>query len=282
MLFLEPQHSPYDLHFRVFGIPIRVHPLFWLLSALLGWSLVQRGGLPMLLLWIACVFISVLFHELGHVWMGQVFGTRGHIVLYSFGGLAIGSNNLAHWWQRVAVSFAGPLAGFVLFALVLLSLLLIAPTYFLIYCESMLQTLHIQIDLMSYVQPTDLRLPPLVSRAALFLLEINLFWGLLNLLPIFPLDGGQISRDVFSYLFPGRGLRLSLGISFLAAAILTIHFILRMNGRRLLPFLDFGGTYAALMFGLLAVQSFLQLQQQRSHDSDSKDPWQEEGRPWER
>ena len=33
----EPQPSPYDLHFRLFGTPVRVHPFFWLFSAILGW-----------------------------------------------------------------------------------------------------------------------------------------------------------------------------------------------------------------------------------------------------
>jgi len=34
MLLLEPGHTPYDLHFRVFGIPVRVHPMFWLVGAI--------------------------------------------------------------------------------------------------------------------------------------------------------------------------------------------------------------------------------------------------------
>ena len=29
------------------------------------------------------------------------------------------------------------------------------------------------------------------------LLFVNIFWGLVNLLPVFPLDGGQISRELF-------------------------------------------------------------------------------------
>ena len=70
--------------------------------------------MPYLVLWIICVFVSILIHEMGHVLMGRLFGAEGHIVLYSFGGLAIGSKRLADRWQRIAVSFAGPLAQFIL------------------------------------------------------------------------------------------------------------------------------------------------------------------------
>ena len=38
MILLEPGHTPYDLHFRVFGIPVRVHPMFWLVAAIMGLS----------------------------------------------------------------------------------------------------------------------------------------------------------------------------------------------------------------------------------------------------
>ena len=87
-MFTDPSPSPYDLHFRVFGIPVRIHPSFWILSAVFGWGTLQ-AGFGFLLLWILCFFISILVHELGHILMGMIFGRRGHIVLYGFGGLAI-------------------------------------------------------------------------------------------------------------------------------------------------------------------------------------------------
>ena len=36
MLLGEPAPSPADLHFRLFGIPVRVSPWFWVVSLLLG------------------------------------------------------------------------------------------------------------------------------------------------------------------------------------------------------------------------------------------------------
>jgi Zn-dependent protease len=102
---------------------------------------------------------------------------------------------------------------------------------------------------------------------------------LINLLPIYPLDGGQISRDLLTRLNPQGGLRMSLGISLLVAGFIAINSVLASNGRPLLSFLP-SGMFISLMFGLLAVQSFLQLQQQRIYDPN--DPWLGEGRPWER
>ena len=64
MLFTEPNRTPYDLRFNLFGIPVRVHPLFWLVAAILG-----AGSDPdpiELLLWIGTVFVSILIHEMGH------------------------------------------------------------------------------------------------------------------------------------------------------------------------------------------------------------------------
>src|SRR5262245_1781127 len=77
--------TPFDLRFAVFGIPVRVHPFFWLFSALLGWDARDPNRM---FLWIACVFVSILVHELGHALTALWFGWPPEIVLYSFGGYA--------------------------------------------------------------------------------------------------------------------------------------------------------------------------------------------------
>ena len=42
----EPQPTPMDLHWRMFGIDVRVHPFFWLFSALLGGHSARSGRPP--------------------------------------------------------------------------------------------------------------------------------------------------------------------------------------------------------------------------------------------
>jgi len=59
------------------GTNVRVHPSFWIVSALLGWSWFTDEGFPYLLLWILCVFVSLLVHEFGHILMARCFGSQG-------------------------------------------------------------------------------------------------------------------------------------------------------------------------------------------------------------
>ena len=79
MFLIEPQPTAYDLQFRVAGIPVRVHPLFWLMTLILG---AQGKPGPELLIWVAVVFVSVLAHELGHACLHRYFGQPARIVLY--------------------------------------------------------------------------------------------------------------------------------------------------------------------------------------------------------
>ncbi len=288
-MLLEPQETPYALRFRLFGIPVRVHPMFWLFTVILGWNGI-KFGFEFVLLWVACVFVSILIHEFGHVFMGMAFGTRSYVVLYSFGGLAVGSNRLHHWWQRVLVSLAGPLAGFAFMAVVIFGTYLAAPQQF----EAYILTLRLifgvldpqSLNQIQYEQLYQILMHRKIQDALfLDLFFINLFWGLMNLLPIWPLDGGQVSRDVLSRVSRDNGLKLSLGVSFIVAALLAINAVVGMNNkdRGLIPYIPAGGIFVAMMFGLLAVQSFMLLQQVSSPSHyDPHDPWGGQGRPWER
>jgi len=238
----------------MFGTSIRVHPMFWVFSAILGWQWLELG-VEYVLLWIVCTFVSILVHEFGHVFAGRCLGRQdSYIILYSFGGLAANSTNLPRRWQRIIVCLAGPAAGLLLYGLVLL-------------------VSHYALPRMS---------PALISPMLLFafiMLEwMNLAWSLLNLIPIWPLDGGQVSREVLGSLFRGRGIELSLGLSFVLAGLLAIHSILAANGKPLVPWLPIAGSFSAILFGLLAVESFQLLQQARSNQRH----WQDDDTPWER
>src|SRR5262249_7617147 len=121
------------------------------------------------------------------------------------------------------------------------------------------------------------RLPTLAHDAVDALFIVNLGWGLLNLLPIWPLDGGQISRDFLDWLMPSRGIRASLGISFTLAGLIAINSLMAGFGRTVLPFLPFGGTYMAIMFALLALGSYQQLQMESTIE---RRPWEREHDSW--
>jgi Zn-dependent protease len=251
-MLVADQPTPYDWNFRLFGVAVRVSPWFWLVSAFLGWDFV-KDGLHFLLLWMACVFVSILWHELGHVWMGNLFGTRGHIVLSSFCGLAIGASALDNRWQRIAVSAAGP--G--------IQLLLAAVLY--------------AGWRGGWLIPDD---AGLAWRVVIWsLLWINLVWPILNLFPIHPLDGGQIARELFTWAAPENGLRWSLVLSMVAAGLVAVACAYL-----------FERSYTLILFLLLGLNNWVELQQviQRGGrwgggwDDEPRQPWEQDPDFWKR
>lgn len=234
-MLIEPNETAYDLRWRMFGTPVRVHPMFWLMALILGYNGTIREGVGFVAAWVVCVFVSVLLHEFGHVWMGRLFGSPGHIVLYSFGGLAISSNQLSRRWQRIFVLLAGPGIQLVFWGVLVL----------------------LRGSILSAIAPER-------RNAADFILDmllgINLLWPILNLLPIWPLDGGQVTREVCQTIMPQRGAAFSLGISMLVSGLLAAHMFMASRGRPLLPYVPGFGMFTALFFALLCVNSFSAMQ----------------------
>lgn len=150
------------LRFRLGSFPVSVYPSFLLAAALLGYALI--GAWQALLLWIVVVFVSVLVHELGHAIVALAFGGRPEIHLEGFGGVTFPRlPQRISAWKQILLSVAGPLAGLALglaaFAL-------------------------------------DRALPPEPGSPSALVLDLvettSIYWALLNLLPVVPLDGGHV------------------------------------------------------------------------------------------
>jgi stage IV sporulation protein FB len=278
--------TQYDLNFRVGDIPVRVHPYFWLSTVLLGLGSTDRSVKEIvihLLAWMAVVFISVLVHELGHVLMGRYFGCRGHIILTGFCGLAVGSSNQSRRWQRIAVYLAGPGAGFLLAGLVLGTCWIYNPGYML---YELRQVFHVEGFVPDLVRPSEI-----VQFIVLNMLWFNIFWGLVNLLPIWPLDGGQVSREICESYRPRRGLLISAQISlFTAMGFAALALIEMVTKKPLIPYIPFGGgLFPVIFFGLLAYNSWqlLQFVKRAGPDWDEREkeplePWQQDADWWKR
>jgi Zn-dependent protease len=157
-------------NFRLFGIPVTVEPVFWLLVVFLG---AHREKIDLVAIWVAVCFVSILAHELGHALAVRRLGISPSIRLHSMGGLTTWPRTRSVTpGQYIFVSFAGPLAGFLLAGAVW------AAT------------------------PWFDAVPDLRARVAwLDLLWVNVAWGCLNLLPILPLDGGNIMMTAASLWF---------------------------------------------------------------------------------
>jgi len=196
-MLAEPQDTGADWRFSLAGIRVRVSVFFWLAAVLLGWNAAQswagndqRALLQFLGLWVGAVFVSILVHEFGHALAYRAFGQGAHVILYHFGGLAIpeawGRRSHLRPFQRVLVSAAGPAAQLVLATLIVVALKAagrIVPFPITALGERL------------GLYDGDRFGSPLAAAAFSFLLSINVFWPLLNLVPVPPLDGGQIVRD---------------------------------------------------------------------------------------
>jgi Zn-dependent protease len=216
---LAVSQTPYDLRFRFLDIPVRVHPLFWLVAAMLGW---RDNDMPTVVIWVACVFVSILVHEYGHGLMAKMFGCSPSITLWMGGGLCYSEMDRQTPRQRLAVVLSGPGAGFVLCGIVMLiasALFGLTPREHL----SMLQGLFgLPVDPDTFGEA----LPKFRSDTSRLiyeiLVQINVFWGLVNLLPVWPLDGGRVSEILLSYVNTHEGARWGHILSLLVAGLLAL------------------------------------------------------------
>src|SRR5215470_3715456 len=97
---------------RILGIPIKVEVSFWLTVAFLG--LVRMSEPVTVVEWALVVFVSVLFHEMGHALVGRAFGLTPSVQLYALGGLTSWTEaRRLSPVKSIAISLAGPGAGFI-------------------------------------------------------------------------------------------------------------------------------------------------------------------------
>jgi stage IV sporulation protein FB len=242
-----PDHTPYDLRFRLGPYPVRIHPLFWLMAAVVGWS-TRFWGNAALLLWVGCVLVSVLVHELGHAVAARATGRRPAIVLWLMGGLCVYDTAYERPWQRFWVLVWGPGAGFVLAALA-----------YAVGHAAYGMTAGDQLFLLfgwSFGRPGPGLLQLFFGHPSPrllivhFLIEINVLWGLLNLLPIYPLDGGQITGVLTTMLNPRKGMRWTHIISAVTAGALAVWALTRENYFRFFFMGSFAGYNVRLLLDL--------------------------------
>jgi stage IV sporulation protein FB len=247
VLLSEPPRSQGDLNFSLFGIPVRVHPFFWITSIVLGPMNSREPDVVLrVAFWVVAVFFAILVHELGHALAMRAFGFRPWIVLYAMGGLASygSADGRARHLTRprqIFIHFAGPLAGFLLAAAIVVGMIVLGYGDNLRFAGPM------------KILPVALHMErQRVEMFINYLFFICTFWGLINLLPILPLDGGQIARDVLTAISPRRGYRFALMVSmFCAASLAAIGGVVLQD------------VFIALFFGYLAYSSYVMLQSDR-------------------
>jgi Zn-dependent protease/CBS domain-containing protein len=170
---------------RLFGIEIRIHwtfafLLFFLFSAETA-TQDATAALRVLGL-VGILFGSVVLHELGHALVARGSGIPAKgIVLLPIGGITILDEanvipDPVNGWKRdIRIAVAGPLANLFIAGLSALVLLAAMPGI-------------------------SLTAKPLLHSSALLrsIVWANLYLGLFNLLPAYPMDGGRVLRAIFS------------------------------------------------------------------------------------
>lgn len=209
------------VRFQLFGIPITILPWFWVTLVIFGFLFTRdvsdSRGLFKVVLFVIAGFFSILIHELGHALTIKKFKARTEIVLQAFGGYATYPRNRFSRTQDFFITAAGPA-------------LQLACGYLVAYLVR------------GYQFPN--------TESAHFVgafITVSIFWAYFNLVPIYPLDGGQMLNALLGP--KRRKITHITGIVF--AATLAIFGL--MNGMFFLAI--FMGLFAQQNYQLLKGQS---------------------------
>ncbi|MGD0017999.1 MAG: hypothetical protein ABSD62_01980 [Candidatus Limnocylindrales bacterium] len=179
------------LRFRLFGFPVTIGVDFLLITLIIG--LQARPGVY-IFEWVVVVAVSILIHEFGHGFALRMCNIHPEIRLWGMGGLTISSFVLPPR-RSILVSLAGPLVGIP----VAIAVMLVKP----------------------WLPSSD----PFALTAG-DLIFVNLWWGILNLLPIAGLDGGNILTNLFVVVLGQRGKQPGLVAVALCSVVVAIGAIL--------------------------------------------------------
>lgn len=236
------RYRPSVLSFNLFNIPVRIQPLFWLGAFIIGggFHIQGREGLIIVALAMVAILISIMVHELGHALTSRkLTRVNPSIELVAFGGFASPNTHLSRR-ETFFVTWAGPLAGFALFLLTVLFFIgkfgpsdgvHFAAVVTFPWTEGRLSDLVV----ISQLNPYALSFLQMMLWA-------NFWWNAINLLPVFPLDGGRVYASIEdSALKIHRVGLITAGLAALAA--IFFQFII-----------------GAILFGFLAYQNYQQIQ----------------------
>lgn len=196
---------------RVFGVELRIHLTFlfllvfvWLTESSARGKVSAGRGVAL----VAIIFGSVVLHELGHALMGMQAGAPARaIILLPIGGITVFDETqqpvepgVLTWKRDIRIALTGPLVNLLLAFAAGSILLAVAP--------------EINLWARPWVHSSNL---------ARSLVWVNVWLGVLNLLPAYPLDGGRVLRALFSRsMDPVRATRRAVTIGQVFATLFML------------------------------------------------------------
>jgi Zn-dependent protease len=153
--------------FRLFDFRVEITPSFLLVVGVSALFEISYGGsLLHAIQWGMVLLLSIVVHELGHAFAARAYGLRvGTIQLHFLGGHV--THDRTRPRRQLAISLAGTAAGLALGALTWIASQALPPTI----------------------------LSPWLVRDMLY---VNVLWSFVNLLPLYPLDGGMAFQSALS------------------------------------------------------------------------------------
>lgn len=170
---------------RIFGIDVRIHFTFvfiLLFAALEAGHRQGARGAVFGAISVACLFVCVTLHELGHSLVARRFGVVVHeIVLLPIGGYARMGRGPSRPLHELLIAIAGPLVN------VMIAIGLI------IALGAQAQVFTSEAALLAGLEGLDLK------ALMLWLLIGNVWLALFNMLPALPMDGGRVLRAILAF-----------------------------------------------------------------------------------
>ncbi|MCZ7532092.1 MAG: site-2 protease family protein [Acidimicrobiia bacterium] len=218
------------LRFQLFGIPVGVHVTF-LLIVVLG----PRDSIQSMVSWIVAAFVAIMLHEFGHALTARAFGAEGvNVTLYALGGLTsyTSKRKLSHG-RSFIISAAGSGVGIIVgLALVGLERLDLFATW-----------------------------PAEVVNFLGYFVFVALVWGVLNWIPILPLDGGHMAQHLIAIFSEEWAPLIAQILTWIAVAIIVPVALIN------------GYTFAAVIVVVFAFMGYREYQKQK------KTPMTDDRRP---
>ena len=208
---------------KLFGIEIRIHLTFVVLlgfvwmaeSTMKGGAATPGRGLAL----VGIIFASVVIHELGHALLSIRHGHQPKpLILLPIGGIPISdetrtasgaASNKENWKQEIRTALAGPVMSFAVAAIA-------------------------AIIVFQYYPQAHLGTKPFLHSNHLLrsLVWFNFYFGLFNLLPAYPLDGGRVMRALFARKVDAmQATRRAISVAHaMATLIIVVGMLLFMQG----------------------------------------------------
>ncbi|MCH9625456.1 MAG: hypothetical protein S4CHLAM123_06300 [Chlamydiales bacterium] len=208
-------------------IPVSIRPLFWVVAFFIGWM--WTFTLTGALLCLAVILFSVLLHEFGHALTAVCFNQKTRIELAAFGGFTYREGPKLKLWEEFLVVLNGPIAGFFIF----------------LASYTLYRYVHIQNEMLLFTVK--------------FAFIANLFWTIINLVPVLPLDGGHLLSIILEAIFGFKGVKMAIIAGIVIAISISILFFVM------------GMFLIGALFLILTFESFRSLQYYKIFSEKDRD-----------